>query len=156
MIRKQLLILIFFFGLLAVSKSQDYTNGIGLRGGLPYGITFKHFLSDKNAVEGILSTRWGGFRITALYEIHEPTKQYPGLKWFYGVGAHAGFWDDRSPFVNDPDSQAILGIDGILGLEYTFDEIPLNLGIDWIPSFNLIGDTSWGKLLIGVSARYVF
>ncbi len=156
MIRKQLLILIFFFGLLAVLKSQDYTNGIGLRGGLPYGITVKHFFSDKNAVEGILSTRWGGFRITGLYEIHNPTKQYPNLKWFYGVGAHVGFWDDRSPFVKDPDSQAILGIDGILGLEYTFDEIPLNLGIDSGLSFNLIGHTGWGYWLVGISARYVF
>jgi hypothetical protein len=151
-----IVVLFFLFTSVNLAQAQDYINGIGLRGGLPYGITFKHFISETDAFEGILSTRWGGFRITALYEIHRPTKQYQNLKWYLGIGSHLGYWDNRSPFVNDPDNQVILGIDGIIGMEYTFDEIPLNLGIDWIPSLNLIGDTSWGKLLIGVSARYVF
>ena len=43
-----------------------------------------------------------------------------------------------------------------LGLEYTFDEIPLNLSLDLLPSINLIGSTGWGGINGALSVRYVF
>jgi hypothetical protein len=48
-----------------------------------------------------------------------------------------------------------MGIDGILGIEYTFDDAPINLGLDLKPSLNLFGYTGlWAEF--GLSARYVF
>ena len=49
-------------------KAQDYNTGIGLRGGLDYGITIKHFINKKNALEGIFTNRWRGYNFTGLYE----------------------------------------------------------------------------------------
>ena len=138
------------------SNAQDYRTAIGLRGGWPSnGLTVKHFLNEKNALEGILATSYEGFVVTALYENEHWTGHYPGLNWFWGFGAHIGFWGDFNPYT-DNYSGPILGADFILGLEYTFDEIPLNLSLDLLPSVNLIGYSGWGGLHSGLSIRYAF
>jgi hypothetical protein len=155
--KKVLFALILTAILTTASKAQDYRNGIGLRAGFPYGITLKHFLSETNAVEGILASRWGGFVITGLYENEHWTGEYPGLNWFWGFGAHVGFWNTgANPRVNGTYAGPVIGADGILGLEYTFDEIPLNLSLDILPTVNLIGYTGWGGINGALSIRYVF
>ncbi len=155
---KRIFLLTVLVAMLTVtSAGQDYKTSLGLRAGLPYGLTVKHFLNKKNAVEGILASSYGGFVITGLYENEHWTGEYPGLNWFWGVGAHAGFWDaGRNPNVNETYVGSIVGADAIVGLEYTFDEIPLNLSLDLLPTFNLIGYTGWGGINGGLSIRYVF
>jgi len=156
---KKTFLLLAFIAIISLSVSgQDYKTSVGLRAGLPYGLTAKHFLSKTNALEGILASSWGGFVITGLYENEHWTGQYPGLNWFWGAGAHIGFWDgDRNPNFDDTyGGNAVLGLDAILGLEYTFDEIPLNLSIDLLPTFNIIGYTGWGGINGALSVRYVF
>ena len=155
--KKTSLILAFIALMSLTTFGQDYRTSLGLRAGLPYGLTVKHFLSKTNAVEGILASSWGGFVITGLYENEHWTGEYPGLNWFWGVGAHVGFWDiDRNPNVQESYDGAVIGADAILGLEYTFDEIPLNLSLDLLPTFNLIGSTGWGGINGGLSIRFVF
>ena len=48
----------------------------------------------------------------------------------------------------------VVGVDGILGLDFKFKNVPLNMSIDWQPSFNLIGyqyfESGWG----GLGIRY--
>ena len=139
------------------SFGQDYKTGLGLRAGLPYGLTVKHFLNKYSALEGLLASRWQGFIITGLYENEHQTGQYPGLNWYWGFGAHVGFWGtNENPNLNITQSGAVIGADAILGLEYTFDEIPLNLSLDLLPSVNLIGYTGWGGINGALSIRYVF
>ncbi len=139
------------------SGAQDYRTGVGLRAGLPYGLTVKHFLNQSNAVEGILASRWGGFVVTGLYEKEYWTGEYPGLNWYWGAGAHIGFWDaGYNPNLGATYTGSVIGVDGILGLEYTFDDIPLNLSLDILPSINLIGSTGWGGINGAISIRYVF
>ncbi|HUS85675.1 MAG TPA: hypothetical protein VMW76_00420 [Bacteroidales bacterium] len=153
---KKALTAVLLFVALGISTSgQDYRTALGLRAGFPYGITVKHFLNETNALEGILASSWGGFVATALYENEHWTGQYPGLNWFWGLGAHIGFWDPEYNIYID-DTGPVLGADLIAGLEYTFDEIPLNLSLDILPSFNLIGAKGWGGIHGGLSIRYVF
>lgn len=139
--------------------AQGYNTGIGFRGGLSAGITGKHFISDQNAVEGILSTRWEGFYLTGLYEIHANAFEVPGLYWFYGFGGHIGFWDGYKGhpwFDEGTGTHTILGIDGIIGMEYVIDAIPFTVGLDWKPGFNIFGYTGfWGDEL-ALSVRYIF
>ena len=71
--------------------AQDYTTGIGIRGGYFNGLTVKHFVSDQAALEGIFTSRWRGFQVTGLYEIHNQAFNTPRLNWYYGFGAHIGF-----------------------------------------------------------------
>jgi hypothetical protein len=153
---KQLLFAaILFVVLTTTANAQDYRTSLGFRAGVPYGITLKHFLSETNAFEAILASRWSGFEITGLYENEHWTGEYPGFNWFWGFGAHIGFWNN-TPYYNAVNGGAVIGVDGILGLEYTFDEIPLNLSIDLLPSINLIGSSSWNGINGAISFRYVF
>jgi hypothetical protein len=155
---KRVILLTLLFAFLTVtSNAQEYRTSLGLRAGLPYGLTVKHFLNKTNAVEGILASSYGGFIITGLYENEHWTGQYPGLNWFWGAGGHVGFWDaGRNPNIDDTYTGSVIGLDGILGLEYTFEEIPLNLSLDLLPSVNLIGFTGWGGINGALSIRYVF
>jgi len=139
------------------SNAQDYNTGIGLRGGLANGLTIKHFLGEKTAIEGILSSRWKGFNITGLYEIHKQAFDTERLNWYYGVGGHVGFWNGNDvDWVNDNDDYTVIGIDGILGLEYNFKEIPINLSIDWKPAMNIIGYSGFWGDGGALSIRYIF
>jgi hypothetical protein len=50
----------------------------------------------------------------------------------------------------------VIGVDGQIGLEYVFEEIPLNLSIDWKPAFNIIGITNFWAGDAALSVRYTF
>jgi len=155
---KRLLFIISLLTVLSVqSHAQEYINAIGFRGGISQGLTFKHYISRTNALEGILATRWNGFYLTGLYEVHTEAFDTQGLYFYYGGGAHAGFWDSNAnPWFDDGTSNVVIGIDGIIGLEYVFQQIPFNLSLDWKPAFNLIGVTNfWGSDL-AISFRFYF
>lgn len=142
--------------IVALVSAQEYKTGIGLRGGFSSGLTIKHFTNHKVALEGLLTTRWQGFVITGLYEVHNQAFDVAHLNWYYGGGAHIGFYNGNYVYWgNNGTTYTIVGIDGILGIEYTFSEIPINIGIDWKPALNLIGYSGiWSEG--GISVRYVF
>jgi hypothetical protein len=76
--------------------AMDHGTGIGVRGGLSNGLTVKHFIGEKTAIEGLLASRWGGLNITGLYEIHNAAAfDVSRLNWYYGLGAHIGFGVER-------------------------------------------------------------
>ena len=143
---KKVLLTTLIIGFLSILNlsAQGYNTGIGLRGGLAQGVTIKHFLGKTIAIEGILAFRWSGTFITGLYEIHDDPFKVDGLQWFYGFGAHIGFWEETK-----------IGVDFILGLEYTFEEIPINVTLDWKPAINLVGGGYWADGF-ALSVRYVF
>ena len=119
--RKIILTLVLAISIVALASAQDYKTGVGLRAGFSNGLTIKHFVSEKAAFEGLLSTRWRGFDITGLYEIHHQAFEVEHLNWYYGVGAHIGFWNGNNvPWTTGDTSYTVIGIDGILGIEYSF------------------------------------
>lgn len=153
--KKILFIIILIAGFQHVD-AQPYRSSVGLRAGVSPGVTFKGFMSGNEALEGILSTRFDGVNITVLYEWHAPLGEVPNFFWYFGGGGHIGSWkSDR--YVKDPlvDSYFVLGVDGILGMEYTFEEIPLNLSLDWKPAFNLIEYSYFVYDELALSARYI-
>jgi len=157
--KKIIVIFLIVFSLGSISYAQDYNTGIGLRGGFSSGLTVKHFIGSKSALEGILSTRWRGFQITGLYEIHNHFFDVERMKWYFGFGGHVGFWngDYTHNYWGEPGTTyTVVGIDGILGLEYSFSEVPINLSLDWKPAFNFIGYSSWWADGGALSIRYIF
>lgn len=142
------------------STAAGYNTGIGIRfGGWESGLTVKHFLPSGAALEGILSSGWhySGTRLTGLYEIQKSISGASGLYWFYGFGGHVGLYNERYWYSGDckdgkyeykgmwyncDGTRATVGIDGIIGLEYFFGEIPFTIGIDIKPSIDLVG---WGS-----------
>ena len=135
------------------SNSSSYQTALGVKF-YPGGITLKHFFNGNNAGE-LIGYFWNrGVRITGLYEIHGNFADVDGLKWYVGPGAHIGFYDyyHRAYRVNG----TFFGIDGVLGLDYKFNGAPINISLDWQPSFEFgdyLGFTgSWG----GLGIRYTF
>ena len=157
--KKIVVIGFFLFCLVSISKGQDYNTGIGLRGGFDYGLTVKHFISDKSALEFLLASRWRGFEVTGLYEVHNQIGDVDRFKWFYGFGAHIGFWngDYTHDYWGYPGTNyTVVGLDGILGLEYSFKEVPINLSLDWKPALNFIGYTGFWADGGALSIRFIF
>jgi hypothetical protein len=156
--RKYILTIIFAIAFVAVSSAQDYRTGIGLRAGYPVGLSVKHFVSSNTALEGILASQWRGFLITGLFEAHKRLADVNNLNWYYGFGAHVGFFNENADrYWGEPGTAyTVVGIDGILGIEYNFEDIPVNLSLDWKPAFNLTGYTGFWGDGGALSIRYIF
>lgn len=140
----------------AQSMGSSYKTALGVKF-YPGGITLKSFVNGNNALEGIGYFWVDGFRITGLYEIHGDINGAPGLKWYIGPGAHIGAWNDNWKRDNPGrDGGVTIGIDGVLGLDYKINKAPINLSLDWQPSFNITGysyfESGWG----GLGIRYTF
>jgi hypothetical protein len=157
--RKQFIFILFTMLLTAGSgltaSAQLYNTGVGARVGFFNGLTVKHFMQEGRAIEGIIATRWNGFILTGLYEWQREFPDVNNLEWFVGAGAHFGTWrDGRGRFADE--NVSVFGLDLIIGVEYTFDEIPFSASLDWKPAFNLIGRTSWWGDGLALSIRYTF
>jgi len=129
---------------------------LGYAGDLAW-VTAKHFISETRTLEGILSTRWRGFNINGLYEIQDIAFDTPSLYWYYGFGGHIGFWDAHyNRWFNDNANYTVIGIDGIIGMEYCFAEIPFSISLDWKPAINLAGYSGFWGDSGAISIRYIF
>ncbi len=156
--RKKVTIILLLLWLGAQGLSaQYYETAVGLRAGTFTGITAKHFFQGNQAIEGIVSFRWEGFNITGLYEVHNDAFDVSGLEWYYGFGAHLGFWNGRNVrWADDEGSYTVIGVDGIIGIEYNFAAVPINLSLDWKPAINLVGYTGFWGDGGALSIRYIF
>jgi len=137
------------------TSGSGYSQAIGVKfpGGL--SLTYKKFVTDTHSIEGLLTSWNRGFRVAGLYEFNFYSfNSVQGLAWFIGPGAHIGFWRDSSG--KNYSSKADLGIDGIIGLDYKFKDIPINVSIDWQPSFTLVGTASATPAYGGLAVRYTF
>lgn len=151
--------IIVFFLLSGFSFAQDYKGAIGFRGGVDQGLTLKNFVGGSNAFDLILSTHHYGLHFTALYEKHVfDIFDVPNLALFYGFGGHIGFYNSTrwpSYWPDHTGSATVIGADLVIGVEYTFKEIPINIALDVVPSLNILPYTFyWQKGALSI--RYVF
>ncbi len=155
---KNTFFLFFFlsgFSFLNSAVAQDgYRTAIGARLGSPLSASAKHFISEKGAIEAYVGTAWwyNGYNsvsVNAAYQIHEPLEidGVEGLRYYYGFGAGAQFWR-YDPEFSDPGANTSLSISGYLGLDYYFDDLPLNVSVDWRPTLFL------GSILDPFGAKY--
>lgn len=146
--------------------AQSYNTAIGVRlGGLTKGLTVKHFTNSTTAIEGILGLGYKSFHITGLLEKHVPIASAPGLKWFYGAGAHVGFFNyggryyviknNKTYVVREGDNTTLVGVDVILGLDYKFAGAPFNIGLDVKPFVDFYDGTTV-LLDAALSLRFAF
>jgi hypothetical protein len=150
--------IIIFIGFSAKAQSigYDYKTALGVKF-YPGAISLKSFTRENKALEGLAYFYTDGVRFTGLYEIYGDINGAPGLKWYVGPGAHLGFWSDHWKKENpEADAGISIGIDGVVGLDYKFKDVPINLSLDWQPSFSFVGynyfEGGWG----GLGIRYTF
>ena len=161
MLKKSIKIILFSLLMLtfsSVNAQQDYETAIGIRINGGAGVTLRHDLGNSKSMEGILYTRWGGIGLTGLFQVNYPVFSEPGFRAYFGIGGNIGVFDaDKGPWFdeNATGSDVVAGIDGQLGLEYTFKDFPLNLSIDWKPTVYLLGEQDIYAGDVGISIRYV-
>lgn len=128
-------------------SAQDYRFALGVRLSnstptLNNSISGKYFITDRSAVEGIIS--FGSrFAFGGLIEFHKPFS-VAGLSWFYGGGGYVGF----------QSGDTYLGPTGILGLDYKFRDVPLNVSVDWKPELDIIPDINFVPDAFALSVRF--
>ena len=123
----------------------------------PSAISYKVFVKTNAAFEYLGYVSLDGFRATALYEKYMPIDGNENLTWYVGYGGHLGLWSEEWK-KNNPNHNAgiALGVDGILGLDYKVKNAPLNLSVDWQPSFNFVGASYFESGWAGLGVRYTF
>ena len=130
-----------------ISTAQNYTRSAGIRGGQTSGFTYRQNKDDANAYEGILSFKQGGLQLTLLKQFVKPyfTEHSDNIYLVWGYGAHLGthrtsaFEIFSRRFYNLNSITPLFGLDAYAGLEYRIKEIPLIIGADFKPFFDLAG-----------------
>ena len=144
-------ILITVLGICNQVSAQDYKVAIGIRLSsaaptLSNSVSVKYFMNEKNAIEGLVSFGPTRFGIGGLFEIHQLIGNVPAFTWFFGGGGYVGFQSGNT----------YLGPTGVLGLDYKFQNAPINLSLDWKPELDILPGINFVPDAFAVTARFTF
>lgn len=151
----------FFIGIpTAKAQLKAYNTSIGIRGGTSVGGSVKRFVTDRDAVELMVYTRWKGWVGNLLYERHMNIREFEGLEWYVGGGGHYGMWKvgkSEPPWVyKATEDYAAFGLDLIVGLDYNIDHSNWFISLDWKPSYNFQDFTNLWWDETAFTLRYSF
>ena len=134
--KKIILSAIMLTGLAFSAQAQDISkNALGLRLGDNDGfgaeISYQRALSKNNRLELDLGWRNNNdvdaFKIAGLYQWVWNIDG--GFNWYAGVGGGIGSWNDQ----NFDDNGTFVFAAGDIGIEYGFDEVPIQFSLDFSP-----------------------
>jgi hypothetical protein len=140
-------------------SAQDYKTALGVRlsssnAKQNNSISIKQFISDKMAIEGLF-TFGDPLALGALVELHKPLTP-SGLRYFYGAGGYISFDKKNNAAGTKTTTDPNFGAQGVIGLDYKFSNVPLNISLDWKPELNIVSDINFEPSAIGFSARFTF
>ena len=141
------------------ASAQEYKTALGVRlsssaAAVNNSISIKHFINEKTAIEGLFS--FGDpLAFGALLELHKPFPS-SGVKYYYGGGAYLSFIKTFNPNKQINETNASFGAQGVIGLDYKFNNVPLNISLDWKPELNLVSDINFEPAAIGFTVRFTF
>lgn len=144
-------ILITVLGFCNHLSAQDYKVAIGIRLSsaaptLSNSVSVKYFMNEKDAIEGLVSFGPTRFGIGGLFEVHQLIGNVPAFTWFYGGGGYVGF----------QNGNAYVGPTGVVGLDYKFQNAPINLSLDWKPELDIVPAINFVPDAFAVTARFTF
>ena len=150
----------------AAALAQAGQASAGLRLGYPWSASVKYFIADDDALEAYVGWRPYSFSnavsVAAAYQRHysfDLDDEFEPLRWYWGAGATVAFNSyDFDPFFLDDDyARTQIGINGYLGVQYAFEDVPLEITFDWVPS--VFPGRSYLQFLRfnrgGVAVRYI-
>jgi len=138
-----------------VTPGSSYKQALGIKFPLGVSVTYKKFVTNNNSFEGVATFWKKGFRAAGFYEFNFYSfEDVPNLSWFVGPGVHAGAW--REKYSKIFDNKLDIGIDGIIGFDYKFDNVPINVSVDWQPAVTVVGSAGFTPSYGGIGVRYTF
>jgi len=153
--KKLFLLIIVSLAYIVNLNAQQYKTALGIRlsskdAVVNNSVSFKQFFNEKTAIEALF-TFDKRTAIGALLEVHKAIPSTEGLKWFYGGGVYLGFDADKT----NP-SRSLMGAQGVVGLDYKFSNLPINLALDWKPELNIIDNINFEPSAIAFTMRFTF
>lgn len=128
----------------SLKTGPTYKTAIGVRGLGTSGLTIKHFTKSTTAIEGIIGFYPNAFSVTVLSEKYAQAFDTRGLNWYYGIGGHIATQSDvysrDNGLYRRQSSEFGLGIDGIFGIEYKINEVPIAISLDFKPFLEVATD----------------
>lgn len=147
---------IFIFALICLAtagaNAQTYNTALGAKfyfgSGTVGGFNVRHSLAEHSALEGSLLFSSGVIGIEGLYEFQGPIGGASGLQYFVGGGGLLGFGTGNG------SSGTSFGLRLTGGLDYKFENAPINVSLGLDPIFMLAPSTG-SSLPLGLGLRYV-
>jgi hypothetical protein len=142
--------------LISQAQAQENQKQAGFRFGNTTGFTGRIITENNFAFEGILGFRNGGMQLYGLFEARKPLylNRLDNMFLYFGGGAHLGFvrWNEYDQYYdpfnsnhyyndnyNNWHTALAVGLDGIIGMEYSFNSAPISLAVDFKPFFEVYG-----------------
>lgn len=167
--KKLILSAFMLLGLAFSAQAQDISkNALGLRLGDNDGfggeISYQRGMGSNNRLEFDLGWRNSkdvdAFKLVGLYQWIWNIDG--GFNWYAGVGAGVGSWSYDGPGDPDPDGGSFILAAGDIGIEYNFQEAPIQLSLDFRPELyfgdnrnDLDGYDSFGPdIALGIRYRF--
>jgi hypothetical protein len=162
--KKIILSAIMLMGLAFTAQAQDFSkNALGLRLGDNDGfggeLSYQRGLSKDNRLELDLgwrnSNEVDAFKLTGVYQWVWNIEG--GFNWYAGVGGGIGSWSHD--YGGHDDSGTFLFAAGDIGIEYNFEEAPIQLSLDARPELYFNSDNYRDDNFspdIALSIRYRF
>ncbi|MBR4148802.1 MAG: hypothetical protein IKT94_01540 [Rikenellaceae bacterium] len=157
---KKFLLLIAAVMISSAASAQYYDWAIGVRGGLnASSLTVKHVFNNGNAAEALVGWSYSklgsGFNLTGLYEFNVPIIGN-GFNLYYGAGAHLGGWTYKEGSSENKNNGFNLGLDAIVGLEYSLKVAPLAFSIDFKPRIDFLPSAEFQYSNVALGIKYTF
>ncbi len=122
---------------------QNYTRDAGARFGNGLLFTYRQFYKENMALELFAGYQDRGIRIGGLREFHKPalTKYSENFRLYFGYGVHTGLnYTNQYKIFNrayryDWTISPLFGMDGIVGIDYAFSEVPIIVAADIKPFY---------------------
>jgi hypothetical protein len=160
-----LLISVIFIAL--NTQAQNYTRDAGVRLGDYFTVMGRIHTEDDQALEGMLFIGRNSVSVAVMKEHFEPAFGHisENLYLEYGYGVHFGIrYTDHYKVLNrtygldDYRTTPLLGLDGLVGLEYRFNEFPFLISLDIKPYFEYSTIQIFSIYLqsVGFSIKYRF
>lgn len=146
-------LLLFFINCFSQKESGTYDWGIGPKY-FPAAISVKKYFPKGDALEMLLTKYDEGVRATVLAELCPNLNMSKSIRLILGPGLHVSVRQKK--YIVKTEGNPVIGMDGILGLEWKLPKIPFTIQVDYQPSIDIIGNsdsyTNWG----GVTIRYTW
>ncbi len=155
--------LILTTSLASAQQFSEHSLGLRLGDGNGFGseISYQYGLSEQNRLEIDLGWNDGddfdGFKLTGVYQWVWNLEG--NFNWYVGAGAGFGSYEYEVNIPNSPafnEDETFLLAAGQIGIEYNFNEIPLQLSIDTRPElgFGDYNDDLEFDLALGIRYRF--
>ena len=154
-----------------VSRQKAVEFNVGRTWGYNYSNAFyRHNKYDRDFYNYEWHQPHSSVSLQGRYLVHKDLNMSgaPGLEWYYGAGAQIRFFsvDYRYRYYNGFDQKwrtrtervthTDVGLDGIIGLEYSWRDVPITVFTDLNLFLEILDDPFLPFLQGGVGCRYYF